>query len=197
MGKSPEFIISQSLADLQDIDLPQNDQRLIFDLWAKYEDIAMHFNGLALNLRVKSLGTLGVFSTVTVAFQSGKEDQSIFTDYFLLMLLIGWVAIWVIDVKYYSKLLTGAVHAIRQLEHKSEFIKLSTIVEKRAEDPITKVHIFYGLPAIFLFSALIHIPLKQSIVTVFVPTAVLFATVFLCLKARKRNCREQESSSEY
>ena len=56
----------------------------------------------------------------------------------MIFLAAGWISIWILDMKYYNRLLEGSVHALLELE-KVEFkvftenvnkINLSTSIEK-------------------------------------------------------------------
>lgn len=90
------------------------------ELWAKYEDIAMHFNDLLMRLRSQSLAGIAAVSTLVGIFT--KEgiadvhmDWLVATSLFIAMAFF-WIAIWCLDILYYNRLLMGAVAAIVKLE---------------------------------------------------------------------------------
>lgn len=94
--------------------------KLTLSAWDKHEKIAMHFNDLILKVRIQALGALAAIITVGVAI---IHDKSCLTALpwgliavFFGILSVFWIAIWVLDFKYYNKLLEGAVAAILTLE---------------------------------------------------------------------------------
>ena len=103
----------------------------IHDLWAKYEDIAMHFNDLLIHLRTQALAAVAALSTLIGIFTKTDPNSvhiswEVATGVFSL-LIVFWVAIWAIDRGYYNRLLIGAVIALREVEAES---KLSLLFEK-------------------------------------------------------------------
>jgi hypothetical protein len=78
----------------------------ILTLWAKYEDIAMHFNDLILKLRTAALGGVAVLATLVSIF--GKSDPGHFgitweiAFLVFIALILFWLAIWVLDFAYYN-----------------------------------------------------------------------------------------------
>jgi hypothetical protein len=93
-------------------------------LWAKYEDIAMHFNDLLMRLRSQALAGIAAISTLVGIFTkdgvSGiQADWMIATAIFVALALF-WIAIWCLDLLYYNRLLMGAVGALVDLEEKSK-----------------------------------------------------------------------------
>jgi hypothetical protein len=117
----------------------------IHDLWAKYEDVAMHFNDLLIRLRTQALAGVAAVSTLVGIFTrtdpaSIHISWQIATDVFALLIMF-WVAIWTIDRCYYNRLLTGAVSALRDIEQKSTkpnpslAIDLSTQIELHVAHP--------------------------------------------------------------
>ncbi|SRR6266545_7931028 len=142
-----------------------------FTLWAKYEDIAKHFNDLIMKLRTQALGGLaGVIAISGLAINfSGKpssntEWQILFGT--ILFFTLAWVALWVLDLGYYNKLLLGAVEAIREHEDSthqegvnpsaSNAIILSTRISAAAPRHQRFVIGFYVLVLIGLFTGLIY-----------------------------------------
>lgn len=91
-------------------------------LWKEYEKIAMHFNGLIIKLRSQSLGGVAVFATLTAVVARGdttaKVRWGLLTGAFAL-LSVFWLAVWVLDLGYYNRLLAGAVKALVDIEEKS------------------------------------------------------------------------------
>ena len=99
-------------------------------LWAKCEDIAMHFNDLLMRLRSQALAGIAAISTLVGIFTKEttttiQADWLIATAIFVALAFF-WVAIWCLDFLYYNRLLMGAVGALVDLEEKT---KLSTLVK--------------------------------------------------------------------
>ena len=96
----------------------------IFQLWDKYESVAMHFNDLILKIRIQALGAVAAISTIAgILNKIGNDNQSFnwtISSGVFLFLIIFWVAIWIIDFRYYNRLLIGAVTAILELEELSK-----------------------------------------------------------------------------
>jgi len=145
-----------------------------FELWKEYEKTAVHFNDLILRLRVQALG--GVAAIAAFAGFVVKEHPSGLIGWKVLavafaVLLIFWIALFLLDLMYYNRLLLGAVDAILEIEsasQKGEFItslNLSTKIKAAVEDRSCRWRrslrgpiIFYSLVAVvlialFLFSA--------------------------------------------
>jgi hypothetical protein len=109
----------------------------IFEVWKKYEEIAMHFNDLLIKLGTQAIGGVAAITTLTAVISSKNTvflwDTMAVVFFFLA---IFWVAVWLLDFKYYNRLLLGAVHALKQVEKLSETeefvtqLELSHIVEK-------------------------------------------------------------------
>ncbi|HEY2414758.1 MAG TPA: hypothetical protein VGI40_21110 [Pirellulaceae bacterium] len=96
-----------------------------FALWVEYEKVAMHFNELTVRLRTQALGGLaGVVAisgfAVNFSQKSGSDAQWLIFFGSLLFFAFAWLAIWILDIKYYNKLLVGAVTAILDHEKKSK-----------------------------------------------------------------------------
>jgi hypothetical protein len=137
----------------------------VFKLWSKYEDTAMHFNDLLIKLRVQVLG--GVTLSGTLAATLLKEQNSDSLRYVFLSFLISWIAVWILDMCYYNRLLSGAVDGIIELEDKFPEFQLSTKIKKSVNESWSKANgvmyfyltIFIGLIIIstFLFYPLIGI----------------------------------------
>lgn len=109
----------------------------IKELWEKYEDIAMHFNDLLIKLRTQALGAVAILSTLIGIFsKSGVENIANWglAAAVFFFLCIFWIAIWMLDVFYYNRLLLGAVDAIITLEEMSK-----TVTHIREIDISTKI----------------------------------------------------------
>jgi hypothetical protein len=139
-----------------------------FKLWVKYEDITMHFNDLLIRLRTQALG--GVATIVTAAGflasrQAADATGNAWDAVALVsaLLLVGWLTIWIIDVRYYNRLLRGAVEALVNLEAKTNGqIDFSHTVERVVRKnkevsvdaignrPAWHVHLFYSLVGLVL-----------------------------------------------
>ncbi len=114
-----------------------NKKYRVIELWNKYEDIAMHFNDLILKIRIQALAAVAAISTVVGFFNRNGENEFswglTFAVFFFLCLF--WIAIWILDFRYYNRLLLGAVDALLELEKASKVndyiseIQLSTLIE--------------------------------------------------------------------
>lgn len=108
-------------------------------VWKHYEDIAMHFNDLIIRLRIQSIGGLAALATILGIFLHSQEgSQSLkcgLAAAAIIFLILLWIAVWILDMCYYNRLLEGAVNAILELEkHKEDYmqqkeINLSTNIE--------------------------------------------------------------------
>lgn len=132
----------------------------VLALWAKYEDITMHFNDLLMRLRTSSLAAIAALTTLVGIFADGPTesvsiDWAVAAGLFSAMSFI-WIAIFCLDFLYYNKLLSGAVAALIQLERnvqngeKVSTINLSTLIEeefrlKKWTSVTNGVLAFYGL----------------------------------------------------
>lgn len=108
----------------------------ILEVWHRYEKIAMHFNDLLIRLRIQALAGVAALSTlVTVLTKTDLVTWSISAMIFLAIWL-SWIAIWILDLKYYNLLLRGSVRALIDLEELSKTsrrvysINMSTMIEK-------------------------------------------------------------------
>jgi hypothetical protein len=118
----------------------------VHDLWAKYEDIAMHFNDLLIRLRTQALAAVAAISTVVGIFTK-TDPTSVHISWEIATavfagLWIFWLAVWAIDRFYYNRLLIGAVIALREIEKESKkpnpslIINMSTTIERFVANPI-------------------------------------------------------------
>jgi hypothetical protein len=91
----------------------------IFEVWAKYEEIAMHFNDLLMRLRTQALGAVAALATIIGIFaRAGAETHTNWemVTFAFIILTLFWIAVWIIDFCYYNKLLQGAVVSLVKLE---------------------------------------------------------------------------------
>ena len=128
-------------------------------LWAKYEDIAMHFNDLLMRLRLQSLAGIAALSTIVGFLTRGGESTPNWLGVTALFVGIAffWIAIWCLDFLYYNTLLRGAVRALLRIEEESRKgadaklnIELSTLIEAEFARPITVTE-YMGFRGVLLF----------------------------------------------
>ena len=108
----------------------QNEEAKDFDkyylkVWKNYEDIAMHFNDLIIRLRIQSIGGIAALATIIGIILKNTNDNNEVFNYGLailaiICLMLFWVAIWILDLRYYNRLLEGSVNAILELEKNKE-----------------------------------------------------------------------------
>jgi hypothetical protein len=125
----------------------------VHDLWAKYEDIAMHFNDLLIRLRTQALAAVAAISTLVGIFTKTDPTSVHVSWEIATAVFIGlaafWVAIWAIDRCYYNRLLIGAVIALRDIEAESQkakpslVIDLSTKIEQHVSRPFSDPRPFW------------------------------------------------------
>lgn len=126
--------------------VPVEKDWLVKDLWEKYEQVAMHFNDLLIRLRIQALAGVAAISVVVGLF--GKDANNgvsweLATVVFGLLIVL-WIAIWVMDMLYYNRLLMGAVTAILDLEAisgdnlRTRKIDLSTKIEQAVVGKLAK-----------------------------------------------------------
>ena len=100
-----------------------------FKVWKSYEDVAMHFNELIIKLRTQSIGGIAALATILGIVLKSSYDKSETFNYGLailaiICLIIIWISIWILDMRYYNRLLEGSVNAILELEQdKEKFLK--------------------------------------------------------------------------
>ena len=106
-------------------------------VWTKTEDVAMHFNDLILNFRLKALGAVTLSAGLIGNVLRSKDgqmatrmDHMVFSGGMLLLLLV-WFAIAALDFGYYQRLFRGAVaEALRLEKLTGNAIRLSTVIEE-------------------------------------------------------------------
>ena len=135
-----------------------------FKLWIEYEKIAMHFNGLIIQLRGRALAGIGIITTFTALFletgnnvlETGTNTGANweFLSVLSILLMLAWGAIFIIDYFYYNKLLSGAVKAIVKLEESTKSQKvpilMSREIEKSAGNSKGVMKWFYGTVFVLL-----------------------------------------------
>jgi hypothetical protein len=114
-----------------------------FAVWQEYEKIAMHFNDLLMRLRTQSLGGVAAIAAFAGVIVHGDVPANIrwpvLTWAFALLLLF-WIAVWVLDFMYYNRLLLGAVSALVDLEKKGTTervvaLTMSITIESAVREP--------------------------------------------------------------
>lgn len=112
----------------------------LYKVWKQYEEIAMHFNDLLIRLRIQALAGVAALSTAVSIFvkadpNGGTPNWQMATGVFFGLCMF-WIAIWILDFRYYHRLLIGAVAALLSVEKLSETqtrihsIQMSTIIER-------------------------------------------------------------------
>ena len=95
----------------------------LFKVWTQYETLAMHFNDLLMRLRSQSLAAVAAFATaagVLIKTESvGVDFRWGFMSAVFSCLFVFWIAIWILDLWYYNRLLLGAVEALLVIERAS------------------------------------------------------------------------------
>ena len=118
----------------------------IFEVWDKYESIASHFNDLLIKLRTQALGGVAAIATIAAVLSKNGVgfNWAIIAGVFFFVNVF-WVAVWILDAKYYNRLLLGAVDAILELEgltkdktHIKE-LNLSRKIEDAVAGKVTKL----------------------------------------------------------
>lgn len=116
----------------------------IYEVWNKYEKIAMHFNDLLIRLRTQALAAVAALSTVTTIFAKTDTVEApwpVAAGMFFALWMF-WIAIWILDLRYYNRLLLGSVHALLEIEDLSKrqsritSIQMSTRIEKAVAGPL-------------------------------------------------------------
>jgi hypothetical protein len=118
----------------------------LFSVWKEYENVAMHFNDLLIRLRTQALGGVAALAAVAGVIVRGDLAPtlrwSVLACAFLLLILF-WAAVWILDMRYYNRLLHGAVKALLEIEEASRenrpapSLVLSTRIEETAEQGIS------------------------------------------------------------
>lgn len=131
-------------------------------LWAKYEDVAMHFNDLLMRLRSQSLAGIAALATI-VGVLANSKIESLSVSWFVATMIffamaLFWTAIWCLDFLYYNRLLRGAVAALAELEAKSRepgeaisSINMSTLIEAEFKTPLIRKDIGHFKGVLFFY----------------------------------------------
>jgi hypothetical protein len=139
-----------------------------FKLWKEYEGVAMHFNDLIIRLRTQSLGGVAAFAALAAVVAKGDTPAElrwgVLSGGFALLIMF-WIAVWILDMGYYNRLLHGAVIALLALESGShgskrvDRIELSSKIEeymtsnRRVDGKFSRV-MFYVVVLIALVAGL-------------------------------------------
>lgn len=114
------------------------DKDTVIRVWSEYEKVAMHFNDLMMRWRLQAIG--GMAALVTLAGFVVGDAHDVATRYRAMLILAGlltfvWIGVALIDLRYYRRLLKGAVRAILAIEERTTDLRLSTIIEEEAQGP--------------------------------------------------------------
>lgn len=105
-------------------DCTNKDEEYYFKVWKNYEDVAMHFNDLIIRLRIQSIGGVAALITILGVVSKTCNEKGAFNYPLAFMaiicLILFWIAIWILDMRYYNRLLEGSVKAILELEKNKE-----------------------------------------------------------------------------
>jgi len=139
-----------------------------FEVWKEYEVIAMHFNGLLMQLRLRALAAVGLIVTIAGVIAKSDTGEVNWTIIAITSFVVlgAWTATFILDTFYYNKLLIGAVEAIAEIEALDDDpkvpINISTFIQRKAplevgRDSIPAVNMYYlfvglVLTALLLFS---------------------------------------------
>lgn len=94
---------------------PLHREQFIFSAWAKVVDTQMHFNDMV--MRVRNLAITLILAAFGAAAYSVQAQifvnvfgSPVHVSFFIIVFgLAGWVALWVMDLGHFHKLLRGAV----------------------------------------------------------------------------------------
>jgi len=166
-----------------------------FKLWKTYEKVAMHFNDLIIRLRIQSIGGLAALATILgIVLKSNNSSDESFNYGFAIIaicfLILCWIAIWNLDLRYYNRLLEGSVNAILELEKNKESflekkeINLSSNIERAFRQRFE--HESRNWPSRILNGRnLFYLTVLSALVV------ILICTIVLCY----RDCRQLEIKS--
>lgn len=107
-----------------------NERRV--ELWCKHEDIAMHFNDLAMRLRLQALAGIGAAALIagTIFTHQGQVDRAML-GWFLVGMALVWASIFLLDFLYYQRLLNGAVDAMKKFEPQVYGLTISADIQAK------------------------------------------------------------------
>jgi hypothetical protein len=148
-----------------------NDKLTKFELWKEYENIAMHFNQLLIQFRLKALGGIGVIiallGVMTKSSTSSVETQWLILAVSFAVLAFVWLAIYLLDFYYYNRLLLGAVTSTMELENMGDDkldITFSSDVKKFIENNDQKFKNLWPIQIFYLFVLIILVALSAYFV---------------------------------
>ncbi len=125
------------------------------DLWAKQEDIAMHFNDLTMRLRLQALAGIGAAVVAAGSIFSHEGEMNLKPiGCFLMALALVWLGIFLLDLLYYQALLKGAVKSILEIEATMPVGRLSAAVENAVgKKGQAARYAFYGIVFVLLIAS--------------------------------------------
>jgi heme exporter protein CcmD len=134
-------------------DLPSN----VVDLWYHYEEVAMHFNQLIIEYRLRLMGGVGAVGAVSSYLIGGTVKDPMRRNWLRALvssgLLVLFVAAACLDLFYYNALLEGAVDALLDFEAKHPPLNMSTSIANRvAYRGLIPIWTAYGLIFVCLAS---------------------------------------------
>lgn len=112
--------------------------------WLECEKIAMHFNDLIINIRAKGLAALSAILLLSSTYLISKSNDIsinlLILSIIIFVLTLFWRFISILDTEYYSKLLTGSVEKIIQLEknYENTVYHFSENIKKQARQAIPR-----------------------------------------------------------
>ena len=134
----------------------------------------MHFNDLILKVRMQALGALAAVVTVGgVLLKTVSPGPSlpwgVIASVFTVLLAFS-IAIWVLDFRYYNRLLMGAVDSLLALEdvinsgakmeftmsHKIEAAVLGKAPTHRQKGTLTGPLLFYSIVTVVLIAGIVY-----------------------------------------
>lgn len=127
----------------------------VWKYWVQCEEIAMHFNKLILDFRVRALGGVSVAVGVMIAtLKTESVDRHLpYLGGWLVAMAVIWCAVALIDRYYYQRLLHGVVIEILRIEREygGNFLRASRQIEHTVNDELGNNKswprwAFYGLP---------------------------------------------------
>jgi hypothetical protein len=112
-----------------------------------------------MRFRTQALAGLAAVGTLATVLANAKGVALSYLPFVFLVLGVLWVAAWVLDAKYYSLLLKGAVAAIKDFESSaatSGRIGLSTRINNETTDKWShRVNLFYVIVGLALAAVVV------------------------------------------
>jgi hypothetical protein len=135
MPTSPSTVESTAASNRPESLVPSR-----FAVWLEYEKIAIHFNDLILRLRIQALGGVAAISALAGLVVNEKVPADLrwkVLGFAFSVLTVFWLALAILDLCYYSRLLRGAVAAILEVEKEGTpdwpRPAISTLIETAAD----------------------------------------------------------------